>query len=88
MGSITYHPLSLSASLSLSLSPPPLPPSLFHRYKLEDWSGSIMASLRPVATRSATSRQASSVSDDYSRTVLIKVSALKIQKTIKYVSLL
>ena len=35
-----------------------------------------MASLRPVATRSATSRQASTVSDDYSRTVLIKVSAL------------
>ena len=59
--------LNISLSLSLSLSP------TLSRYKLEDWSGSIMASLRPVATRSATSRQASTVSDDYNRTVLIKV---------------
>ena len=38
-----------------------------------------MASLRPVATRSATSRQASTVSDDYSRTVLIKVGPVSAQ---------
>ena len=32
-------------------------PSLaVHRYILEDWSGSIMTSLRPVATKSASSK--------------------------------
>ena len=45
------------------------------RYLLEDWSGSIMTSLCPVATHSATSRQNSSVSNSAwdGSSVLIKV---------------
>ena len=46
------------------------------RYLLEDWSGAVLALLRPVSTRSASSRhQATEVSEPQwdGRTVLIKV---------------
>lgn len=45
------------------------------RFQLEDWSGNIMASLRPVSTRSDTSSHAMSVGDGWdSRSTPIKVS--------------
>ena len=50
----------------------------WYRYLLEDWSGSITASLHPVATKSATSRQGSMVGEGgqwEGRSVLIKVES-------------
>ena len=53
----------------------------WYRYLLEDWSGSITASLHPVATKSATSRQGSMVGEGgqwEGRSVLIKVGSARV----------
>lgn len=48
------------------------------RFVLEDWSGSIMSSLRPVSTKSATSRQSSVTADQWDgRNVLIRMEGLQ-----------
>ena len=44
------------------------------RYLLEDWSGSIMSSLRPISTRSDVSRHMSTTGDSWdARPTLVKV---------------
>lgn len=52
----------------------PLPRGL--RFLLEDWSGSILSSLRPMATQSANTRQSSVVTEGHweGRAVYISVS--------------